>query len=59
LSIEGSRGFLDVRALVQRSPGDIAHWHQRLLPGLTLTAKPKKVAAGKAVRLKWSTPASR
>lgn len=52
LNVEGSRGFLDVVALVQRSPGDIAHWHQRLRPGLTLTAKPSKVAAGKAVTFK-------
>ena len=52
LSVEGSRGFLDVLALSDRGSGDISHWHQRLLPGLMLSAKPRKVAAGKAVTFK-------
>jgi len=54
LNVEGSRGYLDLLALVNRGGGDISYWHQRLLPGLTLTAKPKKVAAGKRVAFKVS-----
>ncbi|GIK77344.1 MAG: hypothetical protein BroJett022_10340 [Actinomycetes bacterium] len=49
LNVEGSRGPLDVVALADRGGGDIAHWTARLRPGLTLAAKPKKVAAGKKV----------
>jgi hypothetical protein len=52
LAVEGSQGFVDVLAQVARGSDDIAHWHQRLLPGLTLTAKPGKVAAGKRVTFK-------
>jgi hypothetical protein len=46
LAGEGSRGPLDVVALVERGGGQIDNWHQRLLPGLTLKAKGAK---GKAV----------
>lgn len=49
LNIEGSRGYLDLVALVDRGGNDIAHWTARLRPGLTLAAKPKKVKAGKKV----------
>jgi len=35
---EGSRGPLDLLANVQRS-GGVGFWHQRVLPGLTLTAE--------------------
>lgn len=38
---DGSRGPLDVLALVQRGGGQHAYWHQRLLPGLSLTVKKK------------------
>jgi hypothetical protein len=58
LSIEGSPGFLDVIALVDRGGGDLAHWHRRLLPGLTLSAKPRKVAAGKAIAFKVTDAAA-
>jgi hypothetical protein len=39
LSGEGSRGPLDLLVNVQRSAGT-GFWHQRVLPGLTLTAQP-------------------
>lgn len=52
LSVDGSQGFLDVLALIERGPDDISHWHQRVLPGLTLSAKPRTVAAAKAVTFK-------
>lgn len=52
LAIEGSGGFLDAVALVDRGDDDIAHWHQRMLPGLTLKAKPAKVSAGKKAKFK-------
>jgi hypothetical protein len=46
LNGEGSRGPLDVLALVQKG-GAAGYWHQRVLPGLTLSAKQKK--GGKVV----------
>lgn len=49
LNVEGSRGYLDLVALVDRGGNDIAHWTARLRPGLTLAAKPKRVEAGKKV----------
>jgi hypothetical protein len=42
LAGEGSRGPLDLLALVDPSASGMANWHQRILPGLTLTAKVKK-----------------
>jgi hypothetical protein len=45
LTGEGSRGPLDVLALVDPPSGGIANFHQRILPGLTLKAKKK--AGGK------------
>jgi hypothetical protein len=45
---EGSRGPLDVLALV--NAGGYSNWHQRLLPGLTLKAKPQQGAVRFTVR---------
>jgi hypothetical protein len=42
LAGEGSLGALDVVALLDPPSGDIGNWHQRILPGLTLTAKKGK-----------------
>ncbi len=42
LAGEGSRGPLDLLALVDPPSGGIANFHQRILPGLTLKAKNKK-----------------
>jgi hypothetical protein len=39
---EGSTGPLDVLALTQPASGPLASYHQRILPGLTLTAKKAK-----------------
>jgi hypothetical protein len=39
---EGSMGPLDVLALAQPASGPLASYHQRVLPGLTLTAKKAK-----------------
>lgn len=52
LAVEGSRGFLDVVAQIDRGGNDIAFWHQRMLPGLTLKAKPAKLAAGKKAKFR-------
>jgi hypothetical protein len=41
LAGEGSRGPLDVLALVDPPAGGIANFHQRILPGLTLRATKK------------------
>lgn len=41
---EGSNGPLDLLANVDRG-GQLAYWHQRILPGLSISAKPKKVSA--------------
>ena len=41
LTGEGSRGPLDLLALVDPPSGGIANFHQRVLPGLTLKAKKK------------------
>jgi hypothetical protein len=38
LAGEGSRGPLDVLALADTSTSGFANWHQRILPGLSLTA---------------------
>jgi hypothetical protein len=54
LAVDGSGGALDVLALADRGGGDLDYWHQRVLPGLTLKAKPKKVKAGKEVTFKVS-----
>jgi hypothetical protein len=43
---EGSLGPLDLFASVSTS-GSLAFWHQQVLPGLTLSAKPAKVSAKK------------
>jgi hypothetical protein len=42
LTGEGSLGPLDVLALVDPPNAEIANWHQRILPGLTLTVKKGK-----------------
>jgi hypothetical protein len=42
LAGEGSRGPLDLLALVDPPSAGIANFHQRILPGLTLAAKQKK-----------------
>jgi hypothetical protein len=42
LAGEGSLGPLDVMALIDRGGGDIGYWHQRVLPGLSLSAKPSR-----------------
>jgi hypothetical protein len=39
---EGSRGPLDVLALLDPPNAEIGNWHQRILPGLTLAAKKGK-----------------
>ena len=46
LAGEGSRGPLDMLALIDRGGDDRGFWHQRVLPGLALAAKPKKVGKG-------------
>lgn len=43
---EGSQGPLDVLGLFRRGGSDLAYWHQRLRPGLTLEASPGTVDAG-------------
>lgn len=48
LNMEGSRRFLDLFALVERN-GDTDYWHRRLLAGLTLQARPKRVKRGRRV----------
>ena len=48
---EGSRGPLDLLVLIDRG-GSLAYWHRRVLPGLSLAAKPKKVAAGGSIKFK-------
>ncbi|MEZ5078415.1 MAG: hypothetical protein R2725_13345 [Solirubrobacterales bacterium] len=45
---EGSHGPLDLLALAD-AKGGLGFFHQRVLPGLKLTAKPKVTKAGKAV----------
>lgn len=50
---EGSRGPLDLLALAA-AKGGLGFFQQRILPGLTLTAKPKKTKAGKAVTFRAS-----
>jgi hypothetical protein len=42
LAGEGSRGPLDLLVLANPSSGPTANYHQRILPGLTLTAKHKQ-----------------
>jgi hypothetical protein len=42
LAGEGSRGPLDVLALLDPPNADIGNWHTRILPGLTLAAKKGK-----------------
>jgi hypothetical protein len=42
LNGEGSLGPLDVLALLDPPSADIANWHQRILPGLSLSAKKGK-----------------
>jgi hypothetical protein len=51
LNAEGSRGPLDLLALAD-AKGGLGYFHQRILPGLTLSAKPKNVKEGKKVTFK-------
>ena len=51
LQAEGSRGPLDVLALAE-AKGGLGYFQQRILPGLSLTAKPKTVKAGKKLTLR-------
>ena len=48
LNGEGSRGPLDLLVLAE-AKGGLGYFHQRILPGLTFTAKPKTVRRGKKV----------
>ena len=48
LNGEASRGPLDLLALAD-AKGGLGYFHQRILPGLTLTAKPKAVRRGAKV----------
>jgi len=52
VNVEGSRGYLDVLALVRRGSGEIAWWHARLRPGLSLRATPQRVRTGRKVTFK-------
>ncbi len=51
LQAEGSRGPLDVLALAD-AKGGLGYFQQRILPGLSLAAKPKAVKAGKKLTLR-------
>jgi len=51
LNGEGSTGPLDLLALAE-AKGGLGYFHQRIAPGLTFTAKPKTVRAGKKVTFK-------
>ncbi len=51
LQADGSRGPLDLLALAEAG-GGLGYFHQRILPGLTLVAKPKATKAGKKVTLR-------
>ena len=53
LQAEGSRGPLDVLALAE-AKGGLGYFQQRILPGLSLAAKPKAVKAGKKLTLEAS-----
>ncbi len=44
---EGSLGPLDLFASVTTSSAGLAFWHQQVLPGLSVSAKPAKVSAKK------------
>lgn len=48
LNGEGSRGPLDLLVLAD-AKGGLGYFHQRVLPGLTLTARPKTVRRGEKV----------
>ena len=50
---EGSRGPLDLLALAEAS-GGLGYFQQRIMPGLTLLAKPKATKAGKKLTLRAS-----
>ena len=49
---EGSTGALDLFTNVDRG-GELGHWHQRILPGLSIKAKPKKVDADTGAKVKF------
>ena len=49
---EGSTGALDLLTNVDRS-GELGYWHQRILPGLSIKAKPKKVNADTGAKVKF------
>jgi hypothetical protein len=50
---EGSSGPLDLLANVDIG-GALAYWHQRILPGLSISAKPKKVSASVGGKVKFT-----
>lgn len=50
---EGSRGPLDLLANVDRG-GKLAYWHQRILPGLSISAKPTKVDSSTRGQVKFT-----
>ena len=49
---DGSGGPLDVLVNVDRG-GELGYWHQRILPGLSIKAKPKKVNADTGAKVKF------
>jgi hypothetical protein len=51
LAGNGALGALDVLGLFEGGPS-LGYWHQRILPGLTLTASPSKVNDGNKVTFK-------
>jgi hypothetical protein len=51
LNAEGSRGPLDLLVLAD-AKGGLGYFHQRVLPGLTFTAKPKAVRRGEKVKFR-------
>ncbi len=53
LNAEGSSGPLDLLTLAE-AKGGLGYFHQRILPGLTFTAKPQTVKAGKKLTFKAS-----
>jgi hypothetical protein len=52
LTGEASLGPLDLLGLFQNGGADIGYFHQRILPGLTLTASPTNVKKGHKVTFK-------
>jgi len=51
---EGSLGPLDLFASVTTSGGGLAFWHQQVLPGLSLSAKPARVSRKKGGTVTFS-----